>query len=88
MRMLMVASVASMIGQFNMENIRTLLNLGYDVEVAANFLVGSSCSDDAISDIRKELSSLGVTIHHVDFSRSAFSLVSHWTYRKHDIYLC
>lgn len=36
-RVLIVASVASMIDQFNMENIKLLLSLGYKVEVAANF---------------------------------------------------
>lgn len=34
---LMLASVASMIDQFNMSNIDILLNMGYKVDVACNF---------------------------------------------------
>ena len=33
----MVATVPSMIGQFNMNNIRILLDMGYQVDVAADF---------------------------------------------------
>ena len=36
-RVLMVATVPSMIGQFNMSNIHILLNMGYQVDVAADF---------------------------------------------------
>ena len=35
-KVLMAASVASMIDQFNMTNIRLLLELGYEVHVACN----------------------------------------------------
>ena len=36
-RVLMLASVPSMIGQFNMDNISILQELGYKVYVACNF---------------------------------------------------
>ncbi len=36
-KFLMVATVASMIGQFNMDNIYILLDMGYEVHVACNF---------------------------------------------------
>lgn len=37
-RVLMLASVASMIDQFNMPNIALLQKLGYQVDVACNFI--------------------------------------------------
>ena len=36
-RILMLASVASMIDQFNQSNIRLLADMGYEVHVACNF---------------------------------------------------
>lgn len=39
-RMLMLASVASMIDQFNMPNIELLQKMGYEVHVACNFEKG------------------------------------------------
>ena len=36
-KVLMLSSVASMIDQFNMSNIRLLLEMGYEVVVACNF---------------------------------------------------
>ena len=42
---LVLASVASMIDQFNMPNIRLMIELGYKVDVACNFVEGSTCSD-------------------------------------------
>ena len=41
---LIVASVASMIDQFNIPNIRLLISLGYQVDVAANFKNGNTCT--------------------------------------------
>ena len=36
-RILMTASVPSMIGQFNMNNLHILLDLGYEVHIGCNF---------------------------------------------------
>ena len=44
-RVLMLASFASMIDQFNMPNIVLLQKLGYEVDVACNFIEGNTCSD-------------------------------------------
>ena len=41
-RMLMLASVALMIDQFNMPNIRLLQEMGYEVDVACNFEKGNT----------------------------------------------
>ena len=43
-RALIYASVASMIQQFNMDNIRLLIDSGYQVDVACNMKEGSTIS--------------------------------------------
>lgn len=51
----MLASVASMIDQFNMQNIEALQNLGYQVDVACNFEFGSSTSQERVNEFKEEL---------------------------------
>ncbi len=69
MRMLMLASVASMIDQFNMPNIKMLLDMGYKVDVACNFVEGSTCSQEKIEQLKTTLAEWGVDYYQVDFSR-------------------
>jgi hypothetical protein len=76
-RVLMVANVASMIKQFNMENIRILKELGFLVDVACNFEKGSTISDQAVAELRKQLESNDIRCFQVDFSRSAFKFHKH-----------
>jgi glycosyltransferase involved in cell wall biosynthesis len=66
---LIVASVASMIDQFNMSNIALLQELGFEVSVACNFLEGSTCSDERIAKLRARLDDMGVPNYHLDLSR-------------------
>ena len=63
-----------MIDQFNMPNIKLLLELGYKVEVACNFIKGSTCSDKKIEDLKKTLADLGVECHQVDFARNVLKV--------------
>ena len=49
---LIYASVASMIQQFNMNNIRLLLSLNYQVDVACNFEFGSTITTDKIEQLK------------------------------------
>ena len=51
----MVASVASMIDQFNRENISLLQTMGYEVDVACNFEVGNTSSEERVKRFRQEL---------------------------------
>lgn len=74
---LMIASVASMIDQFNMPNIKLLQELGYSVEVACNFENGSTCSKERIDALKRELTSLGVNYYHIDFARHILRLDNH-----------
>lgn len=71
---LMLASVASMIDQFNMPNISLLQELGYEVHVACNFLSGNTCSEEKITFLKEKLESMGVTYHQIDFARNVFDI--------------
>ena len=73
---LMVASVASMIDQFNMRNIVILEQLGYQVEVAANFSQGSNTSSQRVAEFREELTAAGRVYHQVDIPRSVLKVGS------------
>lgn len=73
-RALMYASVASMIQQFNMGNIRLLLSMGYEVDVACNMLQGSSISAERIAAMEEELKGLGVNTHHIPIPRKITAL--------------
>lgn len=68
-RVLMLASVASMIDQFNMSNIALLQEKGYDIDVACNFKEGNTCSDERIAELRAKLGEMQVRCYQVDFAR-------------------
>ena len=67
--MLMLASVALMIDQFNMPNIRLLQEMGYEVDVACNFEKGNTCSDEKIEKLKSTLNEIHVRFYQVDFAR-------------------
>ena len=73
-KVLMVASVASMIQQFNMRNIKILQQLGYEVEVACNFETGNTCSEKQITLLKQQLEEEGVVWHQIDFARNVFKV--------------
>jgi glycosyltransferase involved in cell wall biosynthesis len=70
----MLASVASMIDQFNMENIKILQNQGYEVHVAANFEFGNTSSVERVQEFKRELETLNVKVFQVEFSRKIGNL--------------
>lgn len=69
-KVLMAVSVASMIDQFNMPNIRLLSELGYEVHVMCNFMEGNTCSGQRVRELRKTLNGMGVVCHQWDCPRS------------------
>lgn len=73
----MAANVASMIQQFNMDNLRILLDLGFRVDVACNFEQGSTISLDAIQALRSRLDGMGIRCFQVDFSRNPIRFKAH-----------
>ncbi|WP_369351081.1 glycosyltransferase [Streptococcus hillyeri] len=74
---LIVATVASMIEQFNMHNIRLLQEQGYTVHVAANFENGNTISNNRMEQLKRELVAKNVVFFHIDFSRNPFGFTKH-----------
>lgn len=74
-KVLMLASVASMIDQFNMANIAILQKLGCEVHVATNFVSGSTSSNSRVSEFMKELEEINVIIHDIPFPRKIGSVI-------------
>lgn len=68
-KVLILASVASMIDQFNMPNIELLQSMGYEVHVACNFIDGNTCNREKINILKKELREKGILYFQIDFSR-------------------
>ena len=73
---LIIASVASMIDQFNIPNILLLKEAGYEVHVACNFINGNTCSSDKIKLLKEKLETQGVLHHQIDFARNVFNISS------------
>ncbi|MCI8446815.1 MAG: glycosyltransferase family 4 protein [Eubacterium sp.] len=71
-RVLMLASVASMIDQFNMPNIRLMQDEGYQVHVACNFEEGNTCDVRRIQQLKDMLHQLGVRQHQWDCPRNLY----------------
>lgn len=76
-RMLMVASVVSMIESFNRDNIRMLQDMGYEVHVATNFEWGSMYSKEKIDGIKQDLRRNGVKLFQIDFERDIKKMNGH-----------
>lgn len=69
-KVLVLASVASMIDQFNMPNIRLLQEKGYEVHVACNFEKGNTCSNEKVSELKRSLQQLKIQCFQIDFARN------------------
>ena len=82
-RALMVATVPSMIGQFNMNNIRMLQDLGYEVDVACNFSDTTVWPEDRIKQFKDNMKARGVSCFHLSFSRKLSKINRHFlSYRE------
>lgn len=71
---LVVASVASMIQQFNMHNIQLLLDQGYIVDVVCNCKEGNTISDEKVKEMVRELAEKGVSVTHVPIPRKIYDI--------------
>lgn len=77
-RVLMVATVPSMIGRFNMNNIQLLLNLGYQVDVAANFNDTSVWPVERIKKFMEQMRVKGIDCIQINFSRNPLKFSKHY----------
>lgn len=73
-KVLMLASVASMIDLFNTENIHILEQLGCKIDVAANFQNGSITSQERVNKYKNELENSGIEVIDTPIPRSIFSI--------------
>ena len=73
-KVLMTATVPSMIGQFNMSNIKILQDLGYQVHVACNFKDTSVWTKERVKQFLDEVKEKDVVCHQVDFARSPLGI--------------
>lgn len=62
---LVCAHVASMIQQFNMENIRLLLQLGYTVDVVCNLEQPGGITPEKAREMQQQLTAMGVGVYHM-----------------------
>ena len=69
-KVLMTASVASMIDQFNLPNISLMRKMGYEVHVACNFKKGNTCDMKQIAMLKQRLSDMHVVYHQWDCPRN------------------
>lgn len=73
---LIVASVASMIDQFIIPNIKLLQSMGYEVDVATNFEKGSTCTDEKIKELKTNLCDMCVDSFQINFDRKITNIKS------------
>ncbi len=66
---LMVATVASVIDQFNDRNLKILQDMGYEVHVAANFESGNTTSQERVYEYERSLRDRGIIVHNITFPR-------------------
>lgn len=67
---LQLASAASMIDQFNIQNIQILKSLGYSVDVIADFTNPGTITVERANDLKKRLEDMNVRVFDVAIPRS------------------
>ncbi len=75
-KILILTSVASMILQFNLNNIETLINLNFKVIVISNFKSGSTVSLEKIDYLKKFLLDRKVEFFHINIYRNPFNILN------------
>ncbi|NOU88999.1 glycosyltransferase [Paenibacillus sp. LMG 31460] len=73
-KMLMLASVSSMIDQFNMPNIKLLQEMGYQVDVACNFGEGNTSSPERVKAFKQELEGQQINYYQIEFARNILKI--------------
>lgn len=78
MRTVLIASVASMHDQFNRENIKILQEIGYEVDLIANFQVGNTSSQARVQAFMKEMQAQNVRCYDVPIPRKISAIKDMW----------
>lgn len=73
---LLVTTVSGFIPQFEMNNVRILQKMGYEVHYASNYHMPSYGKDN------RRLDGTGIVRHQIDFVRSPYSLKNREVYRQ------
>ena len=81
-RAILVTSVASMIKQFNMSNIKILQELDYEVTVATNFEDAGNIPIDESNKLYDNLREIGVKPINIDFHRNPLNRKNIKAYRQ------
>ena len=79
---LILASVASMIEQFNMGNIKVLQELRYEVHVATNFIDSGTITRERAEELKNKLKDLNVKYYQIDFDRNVLSTKNIQAYKQ------
>ena len=69
MKALMLASVASMLDQFNRNNIALMEKLGYQVDIACNFEEGNTSSEEQVTAFRNQMEEEGIETVQIPIPR-------------------
>mgnify|MGYP000898861944 FL=1 len=76
---LLIASMASMLDNFNRDNIDTLLSLGYELTLASNFHTNQdSNSQEKTERFLRDMKEKGAKCVQIDFSRGLFDIKGQW----------
>lgn len=81
-RALQLASVASMIDQFNIPNIKILQTLGYKVDVAADFTDPGTITAERAENLKKRLAEMEVRVFDIPIPRSVDPAAICTAYKK------
>lgn len=73
-RILLIATTSSMIGNFNIDNIKILQDLGAKVFVGTNFNAPGSITVKKSTELKNKLHLMGVKCYQIDFERRTGSL--------------
>lgn len=73
---LLVTTVSGFIPQFEMNNVRILQEMGYEVHYASNYYMPSYGKDNS------RLDGTGIVRHQIDFVRSPYSIKNRQVYRQ------
>ncbi len=76
-KVLIVTSTASMIDQFLLPSITLLQEMGYEVNIACNFISGNTCTPAKIASVKNYLEAIHVSYFQVDIVREVFDFKAH-----------